>query len=150
MSQVTDLIRSGIRSEELTGLPDEIRKGIEPLLRFVNLGIQGVANQLSGDVSMTDNLRGEVQTVPLSHGVPQLVSLKKLSSARGVFSFSVGSADGKKQHCLKAPLHLTGTTAPNQVKVTAWFTDTTALRVPVTILLVPEGSYSAIFPQTTP
>lgn len=150
MSQLTDVVLSSIRAEDLTDLPPEVQRGLEPLLRFVNNGIQGLARAVTGNVSLTDNLRGEVQTVNLSHGAPLLVSLKKLSSARGIIAISVGSADGKIQHALKAPLHITGTTVQNQVKVTAWFADATAVRVPVTFLLTPEGSYSAIFPQTTP
>jgi hypothetical protein len=126
MAQLSDVIRSGIRAEDLTGMSPDQQKAIEPLLRFVNTGIQGLAAVLSAQVS-TDNLRTEVQTVPLSHGVAQLVSLKKLSSAKGIRALSVGSADGKTRHALATPLDLQGTTVPNQVKVTAYFMDSTAL-----------------------
>jgi hypothetical protein len=143
MAQLSDVIRSGIRAEDLTGMSPDQQKAIEPLLRFVNTGIQGLAAVLSAQVG-SDNLRTEVQTVPLSHGVAQLVSLKKLPSAKGIRALSVGSADGKKRHTLAAPLDLQGTTVPNQVKVTAYFMDTSALRAPVTFELMPDGSYSAI------
>jgi hypothetical protein len=143
MAQLSDVIRSGIRAEDLTGMSPDQQKAIEPLLRFVNTGIQGLAAVLSAQVG-SDNLRTEVQTVPLSHGVAQLVSLKKLSSAKGIRALSVGSADGKTRHALAMPLDLQGTTVPNQVKVTAYFMDSTALRVPVTFELTPDGSYSAI------
>jgi hypothetical protein len=149
MSDLNDVIRSGIRAEDLTGLNADQQKALEPLLHFVNTGIQGLAQALSGQLS-SSNLQVEVQTVPLSHNKPQLISLKKLAKAYGVLALSVGSADGKIQHALKAPLHLTGTTVPNNVKVTAFFADATAVRVPVTLMLVPDGTYSAITPATTP
>jgi hypothetical protein len=149
MANLGDVIRSGIRAEDLTELPPETQRALEPLLRFVNTGIQGLAQALSGQVS-SSNMQVEVQTVPLSHNKPQLVSLKKLSKAYGIIALSVGSADGKTQYALKAPLHLTGTTVPNQVKVTAFFADSAALRVPVTFMLLPDGTYSAITPAVTP
>src|SRR4051812_23575624 len=115
MAQLSDVMRSSIEAEDLTDLTPNQQKALEPLLRFVNTGIQGLAQALSGQVS-SSNLQVEVQTVPLTHGVAQLVSLKKLAQARGVRSLSVGSADGKTQHALAQPLHLTGTTVPNHVK----------------------------------
>lgn len=134
-------------------MPADIKNGLDPLLRFVNVGIQGLANALTS-LSLSNNVLTEVQTVPLSHNSPQLVSLKKLKKAYGVIAISVGMStdnNGKPiQYALKAPLHITGTTAPNQVKITAWFADTAARRVPVTFMLTPEGSYSAILPATTP
>jgi hypothetical protein len=147
VAQFTDVIRSGIRAEDLPELPPEMQQALEPLLRYVNIGVQGLAQALVRNVSLSDNVRNEVQTVNLDHGVAQLVSLKKLSQAKGVRSISVGSADGKTQQMLSQPLHLVGTTAPNQVKVLAYFTDSTAKRVPVTMELTPEGSYTALTPS---
>jgi len=147
VSQLSDVIRSGIRAEDLTGLTPEQQQALEPLLRFVNTGIQGLAQALTGQVD-SSNLDTEIQTVPLTNGVAQLVSLKKLSQARGIRSLSVGSADGKTQHALAQPLHLIGTTVPNQVKVVANFMDTTASRVPVTFELTPDGSYTSLTPSS--
>lgn len=147
MAHLSDVIRSGIRAEDLTQLPDDLRSALEPLLRYVNQGVQGLASAV-GDLSISGNLANEVQTVPLTHGVAQLVSLKKLSQAKGVRALSVGSPDGKTQNMLAQPLHLIGTTVPNQVKVIANFADTTATRVPVTMELTPEGSYTSLTPST--
>lgn len=146
MALLSDVIRSGIRAEDLTDLPPELRKGLEPLLRFVNTGIQGLASAFGQNITIGDNLRVEVQTIPMDHGVPVLISLKKLPTAKGVMALSVGSKDGKAQTMLDRPLHLTGTTVPNHVKVTAFFTDTTQTRVPVTLMLCPDGTYSSITP----
>lgn len=148
MSSIPDVLRSGIKSEDLTELPPEIRTGLEPLLRFINLSTQGLVSALSGNLTLSSNVDTEVQTVPLSHGVAQLISLKKLQKAYGVIAISVGSPDSKTQHLLAQPLHLIGTTVPNQVKVIAYFADTTAVRVPVTLLLTPEGNYTALTPST--
>lgn len=148
MTMLGDVPRSGIREEDLAGLSPEQLAALEPLLRYINTSVQGLAQTLSRNVSLSDNVRNEIQTVPLSHGVAQIISLKKLKQAKGVRSLSVGSADGKTQHALAQPLHLIGTTSPGQVKVLAYFLDATAIRVPVTLELTPEGSYTALTPST--
>lgn len=143
MAQLPDIPRGGLRKEDMPGAPD----WIEPLLRFANL-LLGAVRAMASNLTLTDNLAAEVVTANFSHGVPQLVSLKKLTAAKGVLALSVGSADGKIQHMLSGPLHLSGTTTAGNVKVTASFADTTAVRVPVTMMLTPEGSYSALTPSS--
>lgn len=148
MAQLPDLVRSGLRAEDLTELDQKTQRALEPLLRYVNTGFQSLAGAFSKQISISGNLQNEVQTVTLSHGVAQLVSLKKLPQAKGVTARSVGSADGKLQHALSGPVHLTGTTTPNNVKVLANFMDPSAVRVPVTLEFTPEGTYSAVSPTT--
>lgn len=146
MASLPDVIRSGLREEDLTDLPPEIRKGLEPLLRYVNNAVQGFTAAFSGQID-SKNVQCEVQTVNLSHGVPQTISLKRLTQAKGIDCISVGSADGKTRHALSIPVVMTGTTTPNSVRVTAYFADPSAVRVPVTIRLWPDGQYSAIAPS---
>lgn len=147
MATLNDLIRAGIKTEDLVGATPELQRVLEPLLRYVNLGLQGIAQALAKNVSLSENVRNEIRTVNLDHAVPQPVSLKRLSQAKGVRSLSVGSADGKTQHALAMPLQIQGTTTPNQVKLTGYFLDTTARRVPVTVELLPEGSYTSLTPS---
>jgi hypothetical protein len=45
---------------------------------------------------------------------------------------------------------MSGTSTPGNVKLTAYFIDPAAVRVPVTVVLFPEGSYSGIAPKTIP
>lgn len=144
LSPITSLKEADLQIPEGPVTGSMLRETFRRLFAELNPYFDQINKLASKGMTFADNVQCEVAPVTLTHGVPQLVSLKTLKRAGGGL---ILSADGQVPY--GTPTVQMQQSQPGMqplASLTVYFRDNTAANVKCVVLLFPEGAQSTSVP----